>query len=511
MRFSVSSGIRISLRTLSQNEKHPYWAFLAGLCSVRTATVAVGLLRINSIMKKLYTIIFGLVLFFGLVEPVFAVDTPYDFEFATNATRLEHAREDVLTGTPWYIWWDDSEICDTGNATIVVTYATGTPVYYPTPQQCNESGTAGIRGGISLLNALSGQPSGTYLIRLTASSTPSVTWTDAFVWTGSSLDEPDEDLDRTRFVLITSPEDEEVIATSTAVTFSSYIYASQRDIGEEISSSDWYVELTVRYNADDQLAIANRALTEKTIIVPYDFVATYNEVSTTTMAFDIGSTIPREGRYTITWKLRRPTWTATLTSFFGLDAYFNAGVLAVDTSHFVIGSLTPYDEYMTSIEEGIATSFASTTLATLSQRLGTCNPLGGNFSMLDCVIGLFTLDTQSSSTLVEQFRTMIATRAPLGYVTRVVDIFTAETATSSLPVISYTFATSSPLGAETIEFDMQEIFTDADSLMRVDLVSEKTGDNLWEIIMPFINALLYAILFYKIYKDITGINHQKIR
>jgi len=45
----------------------------------------------------------------------------------------------------------------------------------------------------------------------------------------------------------------------------------------------------------------------------------------------------------------------------------------------------------------------------------------------------------------------------------------------------------------------------------VDLLSEKTGDNLWEIIMPFINALLYAILFYKIYKDITGINHQKIR
>jgi len=504
MRFSVSSGIRISPRTLSQNEKHPYRAFLAGP-------------RINSIMKKLYTIIFGLVLYFGLVEPVFGA-TLLNSGSEPGVMRVSgfSITEAIETGTARSVLYkvfsnDGSQShqfilqdaggdmdCASVPTTLATLGASGTTTLSEllVGTECNL--TQGVEYGARITDGASnpqiaGLPSGTT------------------IWSLSTEENVYTELDRTRFVLITSPEEDEIVATSTAVTFSSYIYVNQADIGEDIITSDWYVDLTVRYNGDDQLAVANRGLTQKTIRIPYDFVATYNSVSTTTMDFDIGGSPPREGRYTITWQLKRPSTLATISSFFGLDAYFNAGVLASDVTHFVVGGLTPYDEYMTSLEDGISNSFASTTLATLSQRLGTCNPLGGNFSMLDCVVGLFTLDSQSSSTLVEQFRTMIATRAPLGYATRVVDIFTAETATSSLPVISYTFATSSPLGPETIEFDMQEIFTDADSLMRVDLVSEKTGDNLWEIIMPFVNALLYAILFYKIYKDITGINHQKIR
>lgn len=140
---------------------------------------------------------------FGSPSLVFAVDTPYDFEFANTATRLEHSRGDVVTATPWYIWWDDSEICDTGNGTLVLTYATGTQIYSTGSQQCNESGTAGIRGGIALTNALSGQPSGTYIIRLTASSSPAVTWTEAIVWNNSQYGGPDEFY--TRITSVTSP------------------------------------------------------------------------------------------------------------------------------------------------------------------------------------------------------------------------------------------------------------------------------------------------------------------
>jgi len=306
---------------------------------------------------------------------------------------------------------------------------------------------------------------------------------------------------RTRFVLF-DPADEEVVATGTPVSLSGYLYINQVDIGDEILTDGWWIEARIRRDRDNQIAVSNITLLDTVLRIDDTFTATYNSFSTTTE-------FEREGRYTISWTLHRPSWVTSISSFFGLEAYFNAGIVAQETMHIVAGELTAYDTLVDSYVSTIEDSYASTTLSTLTTRLATCNPLG-SFSMADCLIGLFTLDPQSSETVTNQFRSLIATKAPLGYVTRLVSIFTTETATSSLPTISFTFPDSLPLGGEVMTFDFNEILVDAKEIASSTLVSSNDPDsNIWTILMPIINTLIYIILFIAIFSDITNMYKER--
>lgn len=307
----------------------------------------------------------------------------------------------------------------------------------------------------------------------------------------------------TRFISSAfDPYDEDVVATGTPVSLTGFLYINQQDMDGEILTDGWWIEARIRRDSDNQVAVANITLLDTTLRIDDDWVATYNSFSTSTE-------FEREGRYTIQWTLHRPSVWNSLSSFFGLEAYFNAGVLAEYTTHVVAGELTSYDEYVNSFQEGVENSFASTTLAVLTDRLATCNPLG-NFSMLDCLAGLFTLDPQSSTAVVDQFRSLIATKAPLGYVTRLIDIATSQTATTSLPSISLTFPAGLPLVGKTLDFDFNQILSDASEIASSTLVSSANpNENIWTIAMPLINTILYLLLFFLIINDITGMYRTK--
>lgn len=306
----------------------------------------------------------------------------------------------------------------------------------------------------------------------------------------------------TRFVLIDSPEDEEVIASTTPIDFSGYLYINQDDIGDEILTDDWWIEVRIRRDSDNQIQVANIALLDTVLRIDdgSGWIATYNDFSTTSEPFS------RNGRYTVNFTLHRHSIFTSITSFFGLESYFNAGVLAKFQTHFVIDELSGYDVAIGAFQESLEDSFASTTLETLTERLDTCNPLG-NFSVIDCLAGLFTLDSASAENLLTQFREMIGERAPIGYVTRLVTIMTSETATSSFPMISFTFPAGIGLAGETLQFDFNDILSDSAEIASSTLVSGADGtSNVWDVLMPTIDIILYLVLFMAIVHDVTGVH-----
>jgi len=437
-------------------------------------------------MKKLSTIIFGLILAFGFTEPAFGAIIQKQCGLLQQETGI------------WYCYF----------------FAGGTQIggdnddYEIYEGEYPDTGEKIFDGGYQSSNIKFGiNPTGTstenwHIFHDAQSSGDD--WVYSFQYNGSAWVQDDTEITETRFALITSPETGDTVSSTTPVTFSGYLYINQEDIGDEVLTDDWWVEVRIRRDQDNQIAVANITLLD-TVLTATDgsgWVATYNEFSTSTSAFS------RPGRYTVSWTLHRESVFASLASFFGLEAYFNAGVLARTQTYFIVDQLTSYDLAVGAYADTIEDAFASTTLETLTERLTTCNPLG-NFSMGDCIAGLFTLDPNSSQTLVDQFREMIATRAPVGYVTRLVDILTSETATSSFPVISFTFPSNIGLGGQTLEFDFNETLEEAIDIASTTLVSGNDPQaNVWDIIMPVIDSIMYLVLFMAIVHDVTGI-HKK--
>lgn len=435
-------------------------------------------------MKKLSIIIFGLILGFGFVEPVLADTVQKGCAVITEPTTS--SPNCFFTEPPSTIGYDGDYDVYAGE--------------YPE----------------TLFHLFDGtyQSSNLYLeVADRASATTTKLWhilhdvggddwvyqfhLDNGVWVQN-----DPFLLKTRFTLIDSPEDEEVVSSTTDVTFSGYLYINQDDIGNELLTDDWWIEIRIRRDSDNQVQVANIALLDTVLRIDDDtgWVAGYHNFSTTSEPFT------RSGRYTVNWKLHRHSIFASITSFFGLESYFNAGVLANSQTHFVIDKLNGYDVAVGSFQESLEDSFASTTLETLTERLATCNPLD-NFSVIDCLAGLFTLDSASAENLLTQFKEMIGERAPIGYVTRLIAIMTSATATSSFPMISFTFPAGLGLAGETLEFDFNKILSDSVEIASSTLVSGTDGtSNVWDVLMPTINIILYLVLFMVIVNDITGMH-----
>lgn len=128
------------------------------------------------------------------------------------------------------------------------------------------------------------------------------------------------------------------------------------------------------------------------------------------------------------------------------------------------------------------------------------------FDVLACV-GVAILPPQSIlDTDINEFRTRFATIAPIGYLTRFIDILNASTtASTTLPTIAYTFGSTSPLGISTIEFDPFSTLDDPDNPLYYtsDQAESKTVAEIFET--P-INIVIYLTLFLLIIREITSLN-----
>lgn len=309
----------------------------------------------------------------------------------------------------------------------------------------------------------------------------------------------------TRIVSFT-PVDGFVATTSNATTtvdFNLHAYVNENDIGN-------FLTVKINYRNIDQNSLLNAPCTSLDIAgtcSSYTFTL-FSGTATTSGDFYFASTsVLARGNYRVEASID------TATQLLGLNLGFFTFLGAqsqVQNHQFIVGSST----FIGNISQNLFTevdSFFGSLPATSTEALaGTCNPLGGVFDIRQCMAFLFIPDANHLKTSMENLRIGVFQKMPFGYLTRVIDLL-ATSSTTTLPVLSYTFQSDSPLSGDTLSFDTGAYMQQA-SALSAQMVSNTDGQTVWEIFALPVKLFIYLVLVFAMMKDITGlpfINHRK--
>lgn len=310
-------------------------------------------------------------------------------------------------------------------------------------------------------------------------------------------------LDDTRVIEVTPySREESTTATSTAMSTSITGYVSEEDFVEGMTarlsvfrlSSTQQVSKVMAWETIQAGAPHSYAL-EWEITSSGDFY-----FSTTTDTSDF-----LEGAYSIVGEIVIPATTDTFLSSVW-QAFMDALTKANGTEpaespirmvdRFIIGAPTWYDELVEDVTQ-------SRDLALLS--LESCNPLDESFSIKDCLFLLLLPTEQGFADLWDTAYSEIFTKAPLGYITRFVEIITLGEATMP-PALTYTYGTSAPeeLQGKSVMF---QIFDTENISLITSIESDSLVDpkNIWEITAPYFNAIVGLAVLGVILKDLMAI------
>jgi len=163
---------------------------------------------------------------------------------------------------------------------------------------------------------------------------------------------------------------------------------------------------------------------------------------------------------------------------------------------------TNYDLYRLG---GLASSTSALGAQQVTDVHTYCNVLSG-FSAEQCILGLFLVSGDQGAQLSSAAQNAILTKAPIGYATRVVNIVNG-TATATLPVISYTFGSSTPLGSlGPWTLDLNTYFAQAVEIGSSTLSDNIDHKNIWDILDPIVYVVAFGQVFLMMIHDITGFN-----
>ena len=195
-------------------------------------------------------------------------------------------------------------------------------------------------------------------------------------------------------------------------------------------------------------------------------------------------------------------WFTPISNLLGLTS--DTVLLASTSPPFTVGTTTAYDSSQYSITAAIARLTSTTTAQSVAT---SCNPLSSRFNLGDCTSALLWPTTAEMS---DNFVT-IEYSPPLGYVVRLIDILKNTTATTSLPSISYAFASTSPMAAlGNIHFEPFQSIAQSGQLIG-ELHSDRADNaTVWDIFMPFIRIFVYLVLILMIIHDLTGIHNAQV-
>lgn len=319
---------------------------------------------------------------------------------------------------------------------------------------------------------------GTEVARTYAHRNPDWSW---------SVSVPD---DRTRIISVT-PADGATVATGT-VAFEVTGYVNEDDVGSFLR-----VQLDYKKSGLASLSAPSDNLWCTTGVVPNESVCDFIEfpletagdfdVSTTTYMFDPGHFY---------------MYTSVHTSdFFSWLWPSSSKSLVSTTTDFIVGYLTGGDVIAGAISDSWDELNATTTVS-----LATCNPLGGEFSVFNCMYALFVPDGYEMNRLFTAFYDGALTRVPLGYITRFVIILSGTTQVEP-PALSYSFGSSSPAVLQSLTASDPltfQIYDHFDVLSGVQ-ADDGSGKDLWDIVMPWWNVVVTLALFIAIFYELSGI------
>lgn len=315
---------------------------------------------------------------------------------------------------------------------------------------------------------------------------------------------------RTRFISLT-PANGSTVATSTNV--GALVYANPDDFPN-------YGILRITASQDSAFACMNST-------VLYDAIYTCGEDNDVSLPFEIvfedtlerliagtenliaSTTFPAGGDWTLKYEIQQVS-----EPWYFLGLYNTYNTIVSTTTNITIGQQNLMDirreeldeasrQFASSTASGIGATLASTTL----QFKNACKIISTTFDMGDCL----TLAVWPGSAALAENYSILKQTPPWGYIFRILDIANMDNATTTLPVISYTFADSNPMSTlGAISFDPFDQIAEAGDLIR-ELKSDRDNEkDVWTIFMPFITIFMYLVLIFKIIHDLTGIHSEPV-
>jgi len=178
-------------------------------------------------------------------------------------------------------------------------------------------------------------------------------------------------------------------------------------------------------------------------------------------------------------------------------------IIVATSTYFFVGSTSPYVNSQIELQNRLDGLFASTTYNITSN----CNPFG-SFDLPNCLLGVFYPGLE----VFQEDMLLLSQYPPWGYAFRLYDIFNSTIATSSFPIISYTFSSTSPLYSvfanDPIEFDPYGYLVSSSSPLTY--VSDRDDpQTFWTILEPLIRLIVYLSLGFLIINDLLKLNKRK--
>jgi hypothetical protein len=304
----------------------------------------------------------------------------------------------------------------------------------------------------------------------------------------------------TRIVSFT-PSDGFVATTSAATTtvdFSLHAFISAADIGN-------FLTIKIIYRNIDQNTLLNApcsGLDPVGTCSVYSFDLFRGQATTSGDFYISSTTVLARGNYRVEASLD----TATKLGNVNLGAFTFLGATSKVQNHqFIVGSSTFIGNLSQNTFREVDSFFGTLPATSTSALAAQCNPLSAIFGIRECMAFLLIPDAGQLNDAMNNIRVGILQKMPFGYLTRIITLL-GSNGTTTLPVISYTFQSDSPLSGDTITFDTGSYMNQAAALV-AEAKSNIAGDQktVWEIFQPLIDLIIYLVLVYAMIHDVSGI------
>lgn len=329
---------------------------------------------------------------------------------------------------------------------------------------------------------------GTWYLYFFASHSPSINPTLCTGVNGFDIISSGQVQDATRFISLL-PVASTTVATSSPTTIGATLFIRDEDFVSGMFLDLSFSNQTVTYAGGSALDAFSSAFGgNRGSPFRFPLVAGINTISTSTTFTTTGVTV---GDY----RVISPSFLSTIS--LGL---INPDVLIASSTTFTVVQKTGLDIALESNGQNLVSALitGTTTLPVLQ-----CDPNPVTFNLTLCLISVIVPPSPVLKADLEELKS----NSPFGWLYRVVSLMASQ-ATSTLPVLSYTFPVSrGPMSGMTIEFDTGEYMTRASNFVNNEAMSDVTGDqkSVWEILQPIVDLLIYLVLFFAMFHDLSGI------
>jgi len=297
----------------------------------------------------------------------------------------------------------------------------------------------------------------------------------------------------TRFISVT-PTASTTVATST--TIGAEVYINANDFVDGMYLDMAFTNQTVANVGGSALDAFNAAFGgagNGGTPIQFPLVSGDNVISTSTIFNVIGVT---DGVYRVV----SPTWYSNLWL---IGSLFQGNTIIASSTRFVVVQPTGLD---IALSQGGQSLVSALLTGTTTMPVINCDVRG--FNLENCLISLIVPPSSVLKADLDELRS----KSPFGWLYRIVSLM-GGSATTTLPVLSYTFQSDSPLSGQVYSFDTNQYMTQAAALV-TEAKSNISGNQktVWDILEPVVDLFIYLVLLFAMLHDISGIrltNHKR--